>query len=108
MGRESSCTAVEWPRSGCRAIPFAVVQVHLMDPTDPFAPPLCVAPRREGLEYFVEHSAAAGKVDVSGVGSGRGGADGSGSGGRLVLLTNSGSQDGEVRLMTAAPGEPER
>lgn len=73
-----------------------------MDPTDPFAPPLCVAPRREGLEYFVEHSAAAGNVDGSIVGSGGGG------GGRLVLLTNSGSQDGEVRLMTAAPGEPER
>lgn len=117
-----------------------------MDPSDPFAPPICMAPRAEGLEYFVEHcsrlsepssesiaalpaavggqavaaaiSAALGSAlaaadgggshpdrgsSSDGGGSGSGG--GSGGSGCLALLTNSGSQAGELRLMSAAPGD---
>lgn len=32
-------------------------EVHLIDATDPTAPPRCVAPRREGVEYDVEPAA---------------------------------------------------
>lgn len=46
----------KFPGRSCRHI--TVVQVHLMDPAHPEATPLCVAPRREGIEYFVEHCRA--------------------------------------------------
>jgi hypothetical protein len=105
-------------------------KVHLMDPRDPTAAPICVAPRREGIEYFVEHCAALSDTSAAGI-SGPGGpsAAGSGSSGggggsgsaavsgsdgsaaispTLVLLTNFGSDDGKMRLMTAAAGASPR
>ena len=108
------------------------LKVHLMDPRDPTAAPVCVAPRREGIEYFVEHCAAlsgdsaaeistsGGPAAAGGSGSGSGGSIGSsgaavsgsdGSAARcptLVLLTNHGSDAGEMRLMSAVAGAPPR
>ena len=102
------------------------MKVHLMDPRDPTAAPVCVAPRQEGIEYFVEHCAAlpgGSTADVNSDGgpaaagsshSGSGSTATSGSGDStlrsptLVLLTSYGSDSGEMRLMTAAAGTPAR
>lgn len=78
-------------------------EVHLMDPANPAASPVCVAPRREGIEYFVEHCRAlsrppgAAAREVQPV-------DAEASAAMLVLLTNHGSDSGEMRLMTATVG----
>jgi hypothetical protein len=93
------------------------LKVYLMDPRDPTAAPVCVAPRQEGIEYFVEHCAALSDGSAAGspaaAGSSAGGSaavsgsDGSGSRSpTLLLLTNRGSNAGEMRLMSAAAGAP--
>ena len=97
-----------------------------MDPRDPTAAPVCVAPRQEGIEYFVEHCAALSGGSAADTSSNGGpAAAGNGSGGSgsaalsgsdgsasrspsLVLLTNYGSDPGEMRLTTAAAGTPPR
>lgn len=97
-----------------------------MDPRDPTAAPVCVAPRREGIEYFVEHCAALSGGSAAGISSASGpaaaGGRGSGSGSvavsssdgsaphgpTLVLLTNYGSGAGDMRLTSAVAGAPLR
>lgn len=60
------------------------MQVHILDALDPWhSSKMCIEPRSEGCEYFVEHHS-----------------------GQLYILTNEGG--GEYSVMTAELPEPGR
>ena len=66
-------------------------EVHVIPAADPEAGPACVAPRRPGVEYTVDHAAAAGPA---------------GGPGELYIVTNDGAT--EYRLMRAPLSAPRR
>jgi oligopeptidase B len=72
-------------------------EVWLLDATEPTAAPRVVLPRRQGVEYAVEHQAGPG-------GPGRaGGPGGPGAPGRLLILHNDGALNFELAAIPLPP-----
>jgi len=85
-------------------------EVHVIPAADPEAPPVCVAPRRPGIEYTVDHAAAtqdgATQDAATQDAAGPGGAGPGGGPGELYIVTNDGAA--EYRLMRAPLSAPGR
>jgi oligopeptidase B len=92
-------------------------EVHVIPAGDPEAAPVSIAPRRPGIEYFIDHAAPAAAAAASGTGAGGTGAGGgtsaAGQGdqaahdaGELYIVTNDGAT--EFRLMRAPLSAPGR
>ena len=64
-------------------------EVWLLDAAEPMAPPRVVLPRRQGVEYSVEHQA---------------GPSGPGDPGRLLILHNEGALNFELSALPLAGG----
>jgi oligopeptidase B len=80
-------------------------EVHVIPAADPAAAPACIAPRRPGVEYTIDHARAA--PATAGPGGGGPADAGPGGGpGELYIVTNDGAA--EYRLMRAPLSAPGR